>query len=254
MKRTLLFAAAFLVPAAPYVAAQQTTNDANPLIRPVTIQTHTIVVPPITAVPFSATVVIENKQTLPDGTVAVTRNINLIGRDSRGRTHGEMRRGVPKSSKDEPRLIEVHLYDPQAGVSTVYYPATHVATRRQQGRPHEVAGFPPAAGPQAAVEELGPTTMEHIDVNCTSRTVVIPAQANSAGVPLKVFDEYCYSPDLHVNVLLINNDPRTGEHTVSLTNIQREDPDQSFFEIPEGYKVVDLTPPEGAPALQHRAR
>jgi hypothetical protein len=31
--------------------------------------------------------------------------------------------------------------------------------------------------------------------------------------------------------------------TISLSNIQREEPAQEFFEVPQGYKIVDMTPP-----------
>jgi hypothetical protein len=59
-----------------------------------------------------------------------------------------------------------------------------------------------------------------------------------------VVDEYWYSPDLHVNLLLRHNDPRTGMQTVTLTDIKREEPAPEFFQIPDGYKNVDMTPPE----------
>jgi hypothetical protein len=66
-----------------------------------------------------------------------------------------------------------------------------------------------------------------------------------------VVDEYWYSDDLHEDLLLIHNDPRTGEQKVMLTDIKRQDPDPSFFEVPEGYKIVDMTPPASAPVMQH---
>ncbi len=243
MKRTLLLSAALLTPIALMVPAQQISNDANPLYRPTTIRMSTISVPPIPGLPFSATAMIENKQAMPDGSVAVSRNINLVGRDSRGRTHGEMRRRVPASSSDEPALIEVHLFDPQTDTKIVYYPATRIATRQHQSQPRENMNFAGPAVTGATVEDLGPTTLEDIDVRCTRRTVVIPAQVNSTGAPITVVDKYCYSPDLHVDVLLMHNDPRTGEQTVVFSNIKRGEPDAAFFEIPEGYKIVDMTPP-----------
>ncbi|MDR3792117.1 MAG: hypothetical protein P4L03_01935 [Terracidiphilus sp.] len=115
--------------------AQQVANDANPLYRPTVIQLHTIVVPSINGLPFSATAVIENKQTMLDGTVAESRNINLIGRDSRGRTHGEMRVRVPMSSKETPHLVQVTLYNPQMGIRTVYNADTHIAERTHTSMP-----------------------------------------------------------------------------------------------------------------------
>ena len=33
-------------------------------------------------------------------------------------------------------------------------------------------------------------------------------------------------------------DPRTGEHTYRLTNINRSEPDPSLFKAPNGFKVV----------------
>jgi len=61
-------------------------------------------------------------------------------------------------------------------------------------------------------------------------------------------DEYWYSEDLHVNLLVRRTDPRTGVQTVTLTAIERVERAPEFFEVPEGYKIVDMTPPPGAPA------
>src|ERR1039458_8454065 len=100
MQRSLLLAAMLLAAGATVVHAQQATNDANPLFRPLAIRMSTISVPPIAGAPFSATALIDNQQVMSDGTVADSRNINLIGRDSRGRTHGEMRSRVPECARN----------------------------------------------------------------------------------------------------------------------------------------------------------
>jgi hypothetical protein len=234
------------------MAAQQISNDANPLIHPVAIRISTISVPPITGVPFSATALIENKQSMPDGSIGTTRNVNLIGRDSRGRTHGEMRTRVPESFQGMPPLIEVHLYDPQTRLQTVYEPATHIARRQLRPEARPPVNPSDASNPLVKVEDLGTNTIENIDVRGTRRTVIIPAQANGTGAPLTVVDEYWYSEDLHVNLLLRHSDPRTGEQTVTLSQIVREEPAQEFFEAPQGYKIVDMTPPPGAPAARPR--
>jgi len=237
-------------------AMAQATNDANPLYRPTVIQLHTISVPPIPGLPFSATALIENRQAMLDGTVAESRNMNLVGRDSRGRTHGEMRARVPMASKETPHLVEVSLYDPQMGIRTVCNADTHIAVRARTSVPREMATNAGAATsiPGVTVEDLGTSTINNVDVRGTRRTVVIPATRNSTGAPITVVDEYWYSEDLHVNILLIHNDPRTGEQKIALTNLQRADPDPSFFEVPEGYKVVDVTPPPGAPVLRGNVR
>jgi hypothetical protein len=248
MKRTLLLALALLMAGRVAVAAQQISNDANPLYHPLSIRMSTLVVPPIPGLPFSATALIENKQFMPDGSVATTRNVNLIGRDSRGRTHGEMRSRVPVSFQGMPPLLEVHLFDPQTRQQTVYEPAARIARRQLRPEPRQPANPSNSSNPLVKVEDLGSSTIENIDVKGTRRTVTIPAQANGTGADLTVVDEYWYSEDLHVNLLLRHNDPRTGERTVALSDIKREDPDPAFFEVPQGYKIVDMTPPPGAPA------
>src|ERR1035441_9597615 len=138
---------------------------------------------------------------MPDGSIAASRNVNLIGRDSRGRTHGEMRQRVPESSQETPQLIEVHIFNPQTHTRTVCYLATHVATRQQVDPPSN-ANPVAVNSPLVKVEDLGKSTIENIDVRGTRRSVTIPAEANNLGASITVVDEYWYSEDLHVNLKL----------------------------------------------------
>jgi hypothetical protein len=253
MKRILHVIAGTLLAGLCSAAAQQATTDANPLSSSlsVSISTHTLVVPPIAGVPFSATAVIENKRFQEDGTVAETRLINLIGRDSIGRTHGEMRQYVPISSNAEPPLKSVSIYDPQAEILTEYTISTHIATLQHQSRQRSSRTVIETQNPLVKVEDLGASFIDGIDAKGTRRSVTIPAGASGSSAPLTVVDEYWYSDDLHEDLLLIHKDPRTGEQKVMLTDIKRGDPDPSFFEVPEGYKIVDMNPPAGAPIMQH---
>jgi hypothetical protein len=163
-----------------------------------------------------------------------------------------MRTRVPESFKDMPPLLEVHVYDPQTRVQTIYEPATRIARRSLRPEPRQQVNPSAASNPMVKVEDLGSDIMENIDVKGTRRTVTIPAQMNTTGIDLTVVDEYWYSEDLHVNLLLRHNDPRTGEQTVTLKEIKREEPAQEFFEVPQNYKIVDMTPPPGAPAARPR--
>ncbi len=244
MQRSLLLTAIWVATAAVTIPAQQISNDANPLYRSTSIRMSTIVVPPIPDIPFTATAVIEDQQTMPDGLLITSRNINLIGRDSRGRTHGEMRPRVPATYQGMPPLSEVHIFDPETSVKIIYYPPTHIATRKAASGPPIAANLPTLPNPYVKIEDLGPNIIDNIDVHGTRRTLTIPSQPGGTGGSLTVVDEYWYSEDLHVNLLLRHNDPRIGVHTVKLTDIKREEPTPEFFEIPDGYKIVDMTPPE----------
>ncbi|MGA2807004.1 MAG: hypothetical protein ABSE87_02665, partial [Terracidiphilus sp.] len=169
-----------------------------------------------------------------------------IGRDSLGRIHGENRGMMLESFHGTPPLREVHIFDPQTRLNTFYDLATRIA--RQQVLPEPLRAPSFSNNPHVTIEDLGSNTIENFDVKGTRRTLTIPAQANGTGAALTVVDEYWYSEDLHMNVLLRHSDPRTGVETVALSDIKREEPPPSFFEVPEGYKIVDMTPPAGAPA------
>jgi hypothetical protein len=58
-----------------------------------------------------------------------------------------------------------------------------------------------------------------------------------------VVDEFWYSQELHLNLLVHHTDPRSGEQTVGISGIKREEPPAAMFELPLGYKIVDVTPP-----------
>jgi hypothetical protein len=47
------------------------------------------------------------------------------------------------------------------------------------------------------------------------------------------------SPDLKITVLMKNSDPRMGESTMRLRNIDRSEPDPALFRMPSDYKIVN---------------
>jgi hypothetical protein len=230
--------------------AQQGDDGAPALYRNTYTHLGLVFVTPVAGAPFSATVLVENKRALPDGSVETLHTTNLIGRDSRGRIHGENRSMMPESFHGTPTLNQVHLFDPQTRLSTFYDLTTHIARRQFVPEPRQAPNRP---NPQVTTEDLGTTTLEHIDAKGTRRTLTIPALANGSDTALTVVDEWWYSEDLHMNLLLRHSDPRTGVETVALSDIKREEPPQDFFEVPQGYKIVDMTPPAGAPATNRSA-
>jgi hypothetical protein len=205
-------------------------------------------VTPVAGAPFSATVLIRSEQTMPDGTTVTKTTINLVGRDSRGRIHNERRALVPDSYHGTPRLIEVHIFDLQTRMNTFYDPVTRIARQRALPEPPKAPNLRNASNPMVKVEDLESTNLDGFAATGLRRSTTIPAQASGTGAAVTVVDEYWYSEDLHMNLLVVHTDPRSGVQTVALSSIKREEPPQSFFEVPEGYKIVDVTPPPGAPA------
>jgi TonB family protein len=71
-------------------------------------------------------------------------------------------------------------------------------------------------------------------------TTVIPAGAAGNDRPLNLVQEAWISSDLWTQVLFTRSDPRTGEFTLQLTNIKREEPDSSLFVPPPDYRVLEV--------------
>ena len=120
-------------------------------------------------------------------------------------------------------------------------PFTHIARETVLPMP-EVDPSRQVTSSSAQGEDLGSDTMENVEVHGTRKSKTIPAQFSGTGQAIIVTDEYWYSEDLHLNMLVKHNDPRTGEQTVTVTHVNRAEPDQTMFQVPSGYKIVDETP------------
>lgn len=92
-------------------------------------------------------------------------------------------------------------------------------------------------GPNIKAESLGTKTIGGIAVTGTKTTNTIPAGTIGNDKDLVITRETWYSPDLKLVIQSTQSDPRFGETTYSLTNIQRSEPDPILFQIPASYKV-----------------
>ena len=89
------------------------------------------------------------------------------------------------------------------------------------------------------VESLGTQFMEGIAVEGTRTTVTIPAGEIGNERPIEIVSERWFSPDLKVLVMSRQSDPRFGETTYRLTNLNRAEPPAHLFEIPADFTLVD---------------
>lgn len=92
-------------------------------------------------------------------------------------------------------------------------------------------------------EELGTQNIEGVDAQGTRTITTIPAGAIGNERPIEITYEKWYSSELQMVVMSKHNDPRYGEQTYRLTNINRNEPDPSLFSPPNGYRL--LTEPSG---------
>jgi hypothetical protein len=204
--------------------------------------------------PFSATVVIETRQTLVDGNRFVNHSTQKLARDSKGRIRREQTIGkIGGLQLDGPTLV--FIYDPVAQVEYTLDSASRTA-RVSKLQTINLPGIENSRPASAGVREhisptgkrsvltdpLGSQVIDGFEVEGTRRTVTFPAGVLGNEQPFSTSVENWFSPVLHADVLRKRTDPRVGETVYRLTDIRPGDPDPSLFQVPAGYKTVPAAP------------
>jgi len=232
---------------------------------------------PVVGAPYSATITNESVQTLADGNRITQSFGGSIARDSQGRIRQDA--PLPTignlAAANPPHIVFVR--DPVAQVSYTLNLTDKTAQKMPPPPPlppnlarADGAGNGPviiqmrdAGGPggplpppppnavffqksivsddktQEASEDLGSQTMQGVLVNGVRTTRTIPAGQIGNDQPIKIVTEVWTSPELQTIVYSKRSDPRMGEQTFQLTNIQRGEPDPSLFTVPADFKVLD---------------
>jgi hypothetical protein len=203
--------------------------------------------------PYSAVGVTETKQTLQDGNSIDRKVSSNIYRDSQGRTRRETTfSGVgPLTASGQPRSV-VMIHDPVASTGYVLHPDTKVAEQL----PSPPGGSKRGGGLQGKFEariqqeiangtlkkeDLGTQTIDGVSAQGTRYTRTIPAGQIGNTNPIIITTEQWYSADLQVVVRSVRSDPRFGQTTYNLTQIQRTEPAASLFAVPTDYTVKQAT-------------
>ncbi|HEX3252275.1 MAG TPA: hypothetical protein VHS05_22755 [Pyrinomonadaceae bacterium] len=114
----------------------------------------------------------------------------------------------------------------------------------------------PGANNNAVQEQLGKQTIEGVEAEGTRTTITIPAGEIGNERAIEIVSERWYSPELQLVVMSRHSDPRTGEATYKLTNINRTEPAKALFEVPPGYTIKDgpqFAPPISLPRTRKPA-
>jgi hypothetical protein len=205
--------------------------------------------------PYSATVITENVQTLSDGGRITRKTTASVYRDSEGRTRREQTLdsiGPFAASGAAPQMVFIN--DPVAGVQYTLDPRNRTARKlklRSGGPPPPHR--PPSAS-QAKTDSLGKQMIEGVEAEGERSTLTIPTGQIGNDRPIEIVSERWYSPELQVIVRSLHRDPRMGEHTYRLTNINRSEPDRSLFEPPADYTIKEGFDPRGFPRREPRKR
>jgi hypothetical protein len=213
---------------------------------------------PVPNAPFSAVVDVQRTVIRPDGSAFSVKSIRNMARDGMGRIHNESRTYIPATSAGTPEIDHIHLYDPRTRVSTeldarkqTFY--SHTMDHPPSTVPPTVRyGSPSGTGvPQndfSKEEDLGNQEIGGVSVHGVRESQIIPAEGNETGKEVTITDEYWYSDELRINVVMKHSDPRTGTITLTVTHITRGEPDPALLEIPEGYARAGAAQPAPQPS------
>lgn len=101
----------------------------------------------------------------------------------------------------------------------------------------------PGQNPNEVKQNLGKQMIEGVEAEGTRTTITIPAGEIGNERPIEIVSERWYSPELQLVVMTRHSDPRQGETTYKLTNINRSEPAKSLFEVPSDYTIKEAQPP-----------
>jgi hypothetical protein len=206
---------------------------------------QSIVIPPATNAPFTATVTTELTRLMPDGSTMTNRNHRTVARDGSGRVFQERRYFTPDGDSQVTRLSELDYQDPNRHELYICHPAAKECDLYRYDQPATVAL--PKAGPLAngmgsvTLEDLGRKTIESLDVVGSREvtTISIGAIGNQKAEP--IVKEFWYSPYLGINLITKRFDPRASAiQNFIVSGISLTEPDPKMFLPPTDFRVVKM--------------
>lgn len=107
--------------------------------------------------------------------------------------------------------------------------------------------FPdPLRNKDVTVEDLGTSDISGLEVEGKRVTRVIPEGIAGNDRAFTTSEEVWSSRELDVDVQVKRNDPRMGTRTTTMTEVSLGEPDPSYFQIPEGYRLEKRKSPAAA--------
>ena len=93
--------------------------------------------------------------------------------------------------------------------------------------------------PTAKTEQLGKQNINGVDAEGMRTTVTIAPGEIGNEQAIEIVSERWFSPELQVIVKTRHFDPRFGENTYQLLEINRAEPVRELFEVPAGYRIEE---------------
>lgn len=206
--------------------------------------------------PFSADIVTESTQSLPDGNRIKRSSTVHYYRDSDGRTRREqalqnLNGLAPNSALPQVAFISdpvnstayaLDLAKRTANKTSWHPGAGRMMQESSDGSPRPMMRS--RGNQNIKTESLGRQTVEGVQADGTRTTLTIAAGEVGNEQPIQVVTESWYSPELQTTVLRKRSDPRSGDSVTRYTNISRAEPSRVLFEPPADFKLVEMHRPQ----------
>jgi hypothetical protein len=208
--------------------------------------------------PYSADSETDIVQTLGDGNRIQHHTVSKFYRDSQGRTRREQTFGNVDPSNSSPHEVKIFIDDPVSNAAYVLDPGSKTALRLKRSRKfldeREAESRPavhnlpkPNEGvavvtPDGVTQDLGKKTIEGVECEGTQQTITIPASQIGNERPIVIVTETWFAPSIAAVVQSTTSDPRFGQTTYQLHNLQLNEPPSQLFESPADYRVETSRP------------
>ena len=128
------------------------------------------------------------------------------------------------------------------GVMVVPFEAHRDAMHKAEMEAGMSIGFISPRGRNARTESLGKQVIEGVEAEGNRTVVTIAAGEIGNERAIEIVSERWYSPELQTVVMTRHSDPRFGENSYRLTNINRNEPARTLFEVPGDYAIKEGPP------------
>jgi hypothetical protein len=197
----------------------------------------------VTGAPFSASFSTQTTQVLSDGNQIQRSATGSLARDSQGRTRRDMT--LPAigqwavSGGAAPHAVFIN--DPVTGAHYILHPDQKVADKMSASPNHKGNGqaHKGRESENVTTTPLGTQMINGVSATGTRYTRTIPVGGIGNVKPIQIVTERWYSSDLQTNVMTKRTDPVRGDTVFQLTNIQRQEPAATLFQVPSDYSVQE---------------
>ncbi len=200
----------------------------------------------VTGKPYSANSATDVVQTLSDGNRIVQHSSSVIYRDGQGRIRREQTfpgfEGHPGETKifiDDPVSSTAFMLEPDQKTARRITSSREVMLKLERSSNTMANVKLPKLDEQHDIlqEDLGTKNIQGVQCTGKRQTITIPAGQVGNERSIAIVTETWFSPDIEAIVQSSTNDPRFGQTTYTLQNLQLKDQPITLFIIPNDYRV-----------------